>query len=286
MNWFFFSIIAALCWAVGSVLVKKGFENIPPLWNNVINNFLTIFVYIPAAFLLGEETHRLALPSLVYIAVASLLYQVFYYSISKGQISLTGTVVASYPVITIIFSHIFLHERLTPLQYGAILLIIGGGILIAMPQKISEATKSVRTKHSVWLIWAIFGAVSLGSGDFLAKVAIDKSGIFNYLITIALISNFYSIFNYVIDKPNRDFPKGVFSHFSITVSGLLLNLIGFVSFLLAFKVGKASLVAPISSVYPAITAIIAVKFLHERITKLHVVGIGLTVAGLVTIGLS
>ncbi len=285
MNWFFLSAIAALCWAIGSVLVKKGFENIPPLWNNIINNFLTIFVYIPAAFILGESAHRITLSTLPYIAMASLLYQVFYYAISKGQISLTGTVVATYPVITIIFSHVFLQERLTPLQYSAIFLIISGGILIAMPQRISQRI-FLQKKHTAWLVWAIFGAVSLGTGDFLAKVAVDKSGIFNYLITIALVANFYSLFNYIADKSNRRFPKRVFSHFAITVSGLFLNLIGFVSFLLAFKVGKASLVAPISSVYPAITAIIAVKFLRERVTKLHAVGIGLTVIGLITIGLS
>ena len=286
MNWFFLSITAALCWAIGSVLVKKGFENISPLWNNVISNFLAIFVYIPAAFLLGESTHKLTLSTLPYIAIASLLYQVFYYAISKGQISLTGTVVASYPVITIILSHIFLHERLTPLQYMGILLIISGGILIAMPQKTDPGEKILHTKHAVWLLWAIFGAVSLGTGDFLAKVAVDRSGIFNYLTTIAIVANFYSVFNYLLDKPNRNFPKRVLSYFSITVSGLLLNLIGFVSFLYAFKIGKASLVAPISSVYPAITAAVAVQFLHERVTKLHIIGIGMTVSGLIAIGLS
>ncbi len=281
MNWFFLSITAALCWAIGAVLVKKGFENIPPLWNNIINNLLSIFVYIPAAFLVGEKGHKLTLSVLPYIAIASLLYQVFYYAISKGQISLTGTVVASYPVITIILSHIFLQERLGLLQYCAILLIIGGEILIAMPKKVFS-----QEKHSVWLLWAIFGALSLGTGDFLAKVAVDKSGIFNYLITIALIANIYSLLNYSIDKANKKFPKRVFSNIAITTFGLLLNLIGFVSFLLAFKVGKASLVAPISSVYPAITALIAVKFLHEKVTKIHIAGIALTVIGLIAIGLS
>ncbi|MCD6122352.1 MAG: EamA family transporter, partial [Spirochaetales bacterium] len=107
MSWFLLSISAALCWAAGSTLVKKGFETIPPLWNNIINNALTIFLYIPAAFIVaGHKT--LSFHSFLFVAAASLLYQIFYYAISKGQISLTGTLVAGYPVFTILLAHIFI----------------------------------------------------------------------------------------------------------------------------------------------------------------------------------
>jgi drug/metabolite transporter (DMT)-like permease len=42
MIWFPLALSAAVCWAVGAVLVKRGFSSVPPLWNNVINNALSL----------------------------------------------------------------------------------------------------------------------------------------------------------------------------------------------------------------------------------------------------
>ena len=288
MSWFLLSISAALCWAAGSILVKKGFETIPPLWNNIINNALTIFVYIPAAFIVaGHKT--LSFHSILFVAAASLLYQIFYYSISKGQISLTGTLVAGYPVFTILLAHIFISERLSLLQYTAVALVIAGGIIIALPQKKPQSKKSgttAITEHKTWIIWGITGAAFLGTGDFLAKFAIDRDGIFSYLIIIVFISNLYSVLNYAADIKNRPIPKNIFKNILPTFSGLVLNLSGFVLFLLAFSKGKASLVAPVSSVYPAVTVVLAVRFLKEKVSLIQVLGIGFIVLGLITVGIT
>jgi len=295
LNWFFLAISAAFCWAIGGVLVKRGFSSVPPLWNNIINNALSIVIYIPAALLLSQGKYNLDISTAPLIAGASLLYQVFYYAISRGQISLTGTIVAGYPVFTILLAHLFIGERLLPLQYGGITLILAGGILIALPRgepgkpdgpEPSLSSGMIRDRKLVWLLWGIFGAVSLGTGDFLAKLSIDRAGIFNYMVTIVLVSNIYSVLNYLIDRENRPFPGASVGRIFPTLSGLILNLIGFVFFLLAFRTGKVSLVAPVSSVYPALTALLAVRFLKERVTTLQGGGIALIVSGLILVGLS
>lgn len=307
MNWFLLSISAALCWAAGSTLVKKGFETVPPLWNNIINNALTILVYIPAAFILtGSRTF--SFHSFFYVAAASLLYQIFYYAISKGQISLTGTLVAGYPIFTILLAYIFISERLLLLQYIAVALVILGGIIIALPShkrsRLTGASTAVNgnsnsakneaahgetgegKKHQTWILWGITGAAFLGTGDFFAKFAIDRDGIFSYLIIIVLISNLYSGLNYAVDVKNRPVPKNIFKNILPTFSGLLLNLFGFVFLLLAFSKGKASLVAPVSSVYPAITVTLAVRFLKEKVSLFQGFGIAFIVLGLIAVGIT
>ena len=47
---------------------------------------------------------------------------------------------------------------------------------------------------------------------------------------------------------------------------------------------KISLVGPVSSIYPAIVAVLAVKFLKESISAKHGVGIGITILGLILVG--
>ena len=61
--------------------------------------------------------------------------------------------------------------------------------------------------------------------------------------------------------------------------------IGTLLFILAFDYGKVSLIAPVSSIYPAIIALLAVRFLGEKITIKQGTGIGVIVSGLVLIGL-
>jgi len=62
MIWFPLALSAALCWAVGAVLVKQGFATIPPLWNNIVNNVLALLIWIPVVLVLSKS--HINLPSI------------------------------------------------------------------------------------------------------------------------------------------------------------------------------------------------------------------------------
>ena len=85
MVWFPLALGAALLWAVGGILVKKGYSGVTPLWYNIINNLLALVLWVPAALALNG--FRMPLPPwwiLLAILAAAVIYQVFYYSMSKG----------------------------------------------------------------------------------------------------------------------------------------------------------------------------------------------------------
>ena len=50
--------------------------------------------------------------------------------------------------------------------------------------------------------------------------------------------------------------------------------------------GLVSLAVVLGSLYPIVTALLAVKILHERLHKIQYVGIGFAIAGVVVISLS
>jgi uncharacterized membrane protein len=282
MIWFVLSLSAALFWAGGAILVKKGFENIPPLWNNIINNFLALFIFIPVVLFLSS--FQLNIPTVqIYgvIVAACFLYQFFYYSISRGQISLTGTIVAGYPLVTIILSHIFLHERLFLSQYCGVVLILTGGIGIAIPDK----KRPIQKSNLSWVLWGLVGAFTLGSGDFLTKLSINNIGAYSYIFFESLIINAFSCINYLVDKPHRTVPKIFSKKIKPTLLGIIMHLVGALFFLIAFDHGPASLISPVSSIYPAFVALLAIRFLKEVVTRRQGLSIGIIVIGLITVGL-
>ena len=65
----------------------------------------------------------------------------------------------------------------------------------------------------------------------------------------------------------------------------LCDLGGNVAFLLATAKGTLSVAVVISSLYPVGTALLARSFLHERLSRVRVAGVGLAVLGVVLIGL-
>ena len=134
MLWFPLSFGAAVFWAVGHVFLKKGFDHVSPLWNNILDKLVSLLLWLPVVLFLSGFSIQTPPPAVVGIIIlASGLYLFFFYAISRGQISLTGTIVAGYPLFTVLLSYFFLGEKLTVLQYLGIALILVGDTVVALP---------------------------------------------------------------------------------------------------------------------------------------------------------
>ena len=283
MLWFPLSISAAFFWSISQIFLKKGLENISPLWSNIINNLMTLIIWVPAVLFLSNFSILIPdLKLITLITIASSLYLIFLYALSKGKVSLIGTVVSIYPTWTVILSSIFLKESINPIQKICITLIIIGSIIISFPE-----THSNLKKYSYqWVIWGFVASILMGTGDFLSKYAINKIGVYNYIFFLSIASNFMSGLNYIVDKKSRKLPSKNPKLYIPTIVGTAVSLIGSFQFLLAFQYGKASLVTPVSSIYPALTVILAIKFLKEKLIKRQLIAVGITVVGLILMGIS
>jgi uncharacterized membrane protein len=282
MIWFPLALGAALLWAVGGILVKKGFAGVSPLWNNILNNLLALLIWVPPALALNG--FRMPLPPwriLLVILSAAAVYQIFYYSLSKGQVSLTSAIIAGYPLFTILLSHLFLGERLAGWQYVGVALLLAGGVVIAVPARVAPAALR---GHS-WVLWGALGAASIGTGDFLSKFSVTRIGPYANLFFLAVLNNASSGFNYLLDRDNRAAPRIASRPFLFSVLGIVIHLCGALGYLLAFGFGPASLVSSVSSIYPALLALLAVLFLRESISWRQAGGIGAVMAGLALVGL-
>lgn len=283
MTWLIFALASALLFGIAQVFAKKGLATISPLWNCLIDAAISFLIYIPLALFLGVTFAFTPYHFLLLLCITA-LYLFIYYAIEKAQVSISGTIFASYPVVTVMLSYLFLNEAIRPLQFVAIIFILLGGICISFQTE--TVTKIKATFKKNWLAWALFGAVTTGVGDFLAKVALHDLDIHSYIFLFGLAFPFSVCLFWLFDTKGRKLPQKIsFSSLQYTLIGTIGLSLGVLAISYAFAYGPASLVSVVSTTYLAIMIILAKLFLRETITRNQLIGIILTFLGVLIIAL-
>lgn len=282
MNWFILSLITAFFWGIGQIFLKKGLQSISPLWNLILEVLIYIPLLIPLSLSQGVN-FSFNFYFIFLMILMTTLYGFYYYAISKGHIALSGTLVACYPAITLLLSIFFLQESLSIFQLVMICLILTGIILLSF---MKQSTDKKRKVYKTLLLWGIFGAITVGLGDFLAKVIIGEIGpsTFNFLFPFTY--GVTALLFRRIDTKGRVLPKKMsFSLLSTSLIGLIMLALGQLSFNFALSTGPLSLVSIITSSYVALTAVLSLFFFREKLLNQQLIGILLIIIGIIFIGL-
>ena len=131
------SILSAMTWAVGVILYRQLVRSLPPLTLNFNKNMLVLAMMLPLPWLL----HGTALPSLsvrevllamssgfLGIAVADTLYFVALARLGAGRMGVIGN---AYSPLVIVLSVVLLGERLGPWQVAGFVLVMAGVAVVA-----------------------------------------------------------------------------------------------------------------------------------------------------------
>jgi len=121
-----------------------------------------------------------------------------------------------------------------------------------------------------WFILALTATFLWGLGSFFGKLALMRDipyrvYFFEGIGTITVLTSL------IIFKRSE-----IFADFSINPYGLLMGLtwgIGTIIFIIALQPAKLSALVPLTAVYPAITVLLSVLFLHERLDLREIIGI-------------
>ncbi len=134
-------------------------------------------------------------------------------------------------------------------------------------------------KIPLGLILGLTAAVCWGLSDFIARFASRRIGAYRALLFMQLIG-FAGLSAYLL--ASGGFSRSAISDWHPWVLAFLagsLNTIGSLALYFAFEVGVLTVVAPISSSYPAITVVLALLS-GEHIRALNAAGLFLTLVGL------
>ncbi|HEY2109081.1 MAG TPA: DMT family transporter [Candidatus Acidoferrales bacterium] len=133
---------------------------------------------------------------------------------------------------------------------------------------------------SLAIILGLTGAVCWGGADFAARFASRRVGAYRTLF-------FMQFFGFVALSVYLKFRGGFFEGVALgwhpwalaTLAGVI-NMVASLSLYYSFQIGVMSIVAPVSSAYPALTVALAIAS-GERITALRGVGLAVTLVGVI-----
>ncbi|MEM3832078.1 MAG: EamA family transporter [Thermoprotei archaeon] len=122
----------------------------------------------------------------------------------------------------------------------------------------------------MWQVVAILSLIMWGLWGFILKfvsknVEWHQIYVIGSLITIVISSLTAMIYKDRLLVSQRD-------AFIILVSSTA-GALGYIFFIMALKDGKASIVVPLTALYPAIAVVLSYIILHEEITPLQLIGI-------------
>lgn len=277
------ALISAFFVGTANYLLKKSYHDVSPAIGLWIFTIWSIIIWTPVAFFFDINVNNLGISFFYGLISAFLAQGVYMYVLSKGELSITGTVLASYPIYTIIASYIFLGERLTVFQGGFVFLSILGTLIISLPQKIDK-NDIVNTSY---IAWPIIGAISIGLSDTLSKGLIDSLSFGTYIFTLSfahipvsllamfLLRDKFSQITEIISRP-RSYPY--------VISGSLFISIGTMCIFLAFNFAPASIASPVTAMTPFFTILLALFFLKEKLSLKDWLGIICVTGGVIGIG--
>lgn len=277
----FLALLSSLGISIGNVFLKKAIKNFPSFSEFFVFAVFSLLLWPLSSFFIPFDSNRF-LEGLFFGTISGLLAQGYYiFVISKGELSITSTLISTYPVFIISFALIFFGETLSLIGFAALALIIIGTIIVSTPDK------RAKTKTSLLLILLpLSAAIAVGFSDVLSNNYIDSAGASTFLTATALVQIPISM---VLMMLNREKIGDLFKVFRSmreyknALLGALALSIGTLFLFLSFNYAPVSIVSPIAGTAPVTTVLLAFLILKERVSRKDIVGIVLVLIGILVI---
>ena len=128
-----------------------------------------------------------------------------------------------------------------------------------------------------WLAYSLLCLFWWGIFGFLAKLGADRisPGHMQILFTVGMIPLVLAAFFRSQRKVDTDRLGVIYGVLNGVFAGL-----GGLAYFAAMEAGKASIVGPVTSLFPLLTVVLAVSLLKERMNRVQMFGIGLALVSI------
>jgi drug/metabolite transporter (DMT)-like permease len=270
------ALIACFGYGTSGFLSGIKSRDIPVLTLLLFTSIAGLIIFLVVLCVRGMPLPRD--PNLLYAVLGGIfgvggLY-CFYRGLAVGAISIVVPVSALCVTLPVIVSLAY-GEILSALQWFGIILAFSGGILVSFERNISDNTKRLAAG-----ILPALGA-ALGFGAFF--VVMDLAGTVDPLWAVVVSKLSYFLFLLPAIFLKRPSLKVNLIHMPAVVAIGLLDGIAALAYTTATTLGMLSLVAVISSLYPAVSLILAAIILKERLVGHQLIGVVLAISGITLI---
>lgn len=281
-----FALICAVFIAFSQISLRRSYKELPPSVAFLFDSIFGLLLWVPLALYMGISGSANWTQALIFAFISAILSEaIVFYALSHGELSVTTTILATYPVYTVIFSRMFNHELLSPLVLFFVILAILGSILASTPDKVNKKEFNI---HS-GIVWPFIAAVCIGLSDTISKGYINRSNDFSFLFSLGFIQIPVALVYLRIEKESLlKAVKGVLGKvggYKNALLGGLFNIIGTGFLWLSFSYAPASIASPITGTNGALTVILSRTLLKEKVSKRKYFGILIAFIGVIGISI-
>ncbi len=264
LDWLAWVLGATTIWGFGTLAAKPGADRLGPRTMG-----LGTILFEGAAFgLVGLLLPRAPLPADPAFAIAAVAagvfggagYLFFYEGMRVGTVGLVGTISAACPMLTVVLSVLLLSEAVGPFQILGIGLAMLCILILAYDPKKGSAARRAAVLLSLagFFVWGIWGFLVKASVSTLGEGSLDLLLAAGYLGVTAGYA--------VLRRPPRTAAvPPTRTQWALGLFVFLAGGLSAVALTIAYDLGPAALVAPISGTYPIIATLGAAAILRERL---------------------
>lgn len=276
-----FALLCAVFVGFSQISLRKSYKEMSPSIAFLFDSIFGLFIWVPLAVFMGISSGANFGEALIFALISAILSEAMvFYALSHGELSVTATVIATYPVYTVIFSRIINQEYMSMGIVLFVILTISGSIVASLPSK-----SEIKINKAV--IWPFVAAICIGLSDTISKGYINRSGDFSFLMMLGLIQIPIALAYLKIEKESfLDSVEGVlkrFNDYKYALLGGLFNIVGTGFLWLSFSYAPASIASPITGSNGVFTVLLSRFLLKEKISKIKYLGIFLAFVGVIGI---
>ena len=274
--WLVYAIVAMIFWGVWGAFTGLPAENGFP--DTLIYCVWAVTMIFPALFVLGRSGWKIEKDkrSIFYGLVIGFLgaggQMILFYAVTIGPTYLIFPIISLSPIVTIAFSMALLKERTGLL--GGIGIVLA---LLSLPlfeySGENDASAGEGMQDSLWFILAILVLVAWGVQAYFMKLANNAMGaesIFFYMTLTGLL--LIPVALWMTDF-SQDINWGANGPYLAAIIQVL-NAIGALCLVYAFRYGKAIMVSPLTNAgAPLMTSVISLLFLGVMPGPFKIAGI-------------
>lgn len=280
----FLALLSAVFIACSQIALRKSYKDLKPSVAFFFDALFGLVIWVPIALLMGVTLGLGLWEAFVFAVISAVLSEaIVFYALSHGELAVTATVLATYPVYTILFSRILNGEILQPTLMGFVGLAVLGSIWASWPKKGIKAELSTRTT----IIWPFIAAICIGLSDTISKGYINRSDDFSLLFMLGFVQIPIALAYLRIERQRLlTVVKGVYnkvSDYKFALIGGFFNIVGTGFLWLSFSFAPASIASPITGVNGALTVVLARFIFRDRLSLQRYLAITVTFIGVLGI---
>ena len=284
-----FALAAALSWGLADFMGAVSTRRVGLLLTMCAGQVVTLAVLgIVGARMSGTVHLRWAdLAALVLSGIlGAAAYAGFYRALQLGPVSLVSPIFSAYAVITVLLAVALGQETIAAAAAAGIVITIGGVVLASASgqghpsQSIPGQPASRRT--GIWLAlaamvcWGVTTYILGRSAEHLGWfVPVAASRVVTFAILLAVTA--VAALGHRVHRPR---PGAL----ALPAVAGLFDVLAFLAYTRASQGGSVSVAAAASACFPLIVIAGGVLVFGERLRRVQILGVGLTIAGLLVLG--